>query len=158
MFKIKETVARITPDLIAKNRAPISLAMGAPTQAPPKFVIEALKKALDLAKTLNLDINVKVEDLSYPELKKLGFILTISHSPKIIALDEPFKGLEYKDKIKLMDLMRKEGKDGNIVIIASSSLKDPREIARKIALIKKGVIIDIGYTHKLNIKNHHLSK
>lgn len=48
MFKIKETVARITPELVAKDRAPISLAMGAPTQAPPKFVIEALKKALDI--------------------------------------------------------------------------------------------------------------
>lgn len=48
MFKIKETVAKITPELVAKNRAPISLAMGAPTQTPPKFVIEELKKALDI--------------------------------------------------------------------------------------------------------------
>ena len=48
MFKIKETVARITAELNAKNRAPISLAMGAPTQAPPKFVVNALKNALDV--------------------------------------------------------------------------------------------------------------
>ena len=48
MFKIKETVARITAELNAKNRAPISLAMGAPTQAPPKFVVDALKNALDV--------------------------------------------------------------------------------------------------------------
>lgn len=48
MFRIKEKVARITPELKAKDRAPISLAMGAPTQAPPKFVVEALKKALDI--------------------------------------------------------------------------------------------------------------
>lgn len=48
MFKIKETVAKITPELVAKNRAPISLAMGAPTQAPPKFVVDALKNALDI--------------------------------------------------------------------------------------------------------------
>ena len=48
MFRIKETVARITPELKAKGRAPISLAMGAPTQTPPKFVIEALKRALDV--------------------------------------------------------------------------------------------------------------
>ena len=47
MFKIKETAAKITPELIAKNRAPISLAMGAPTQAPPQFAIDSLKKALD---------------------------------------------------------------------------------------------------------------
>ena len=34
MFRIKETVAKITPELKAKNRAPIMLSMGAPTAAP----------------------------------------------------------------------------------------------------------------------------
>ena len=47
MFRIKETVAKLTPELTAKGRAPISLAMGAPTQAPPKFVIDALKSAVN---------------------------------------------------------------------------------------------------------------
>ena len=47
MFRIKETVAKITPELVAKGRKPISLAMGAPTQNPPQFVIDALKKALE---------------------------------------------------------------------------------------------------------------
>ena len=47
MFRIKERVAQLTPELKAKGRAPISLAMGAPTQAPPQFVIDAMKRALD---------------------------------------------------------------------------------------------------------------
>ena len=47
MFRIKETVAKITPELKAKGRSPINLSMGAPTASPPKFVIESLKKALD---------------------------------------------------------------------------------------------------------------
>ena len=47
MFRIKETLAKITPDLIAKGRTPINLSMGAPTAAPPKLVIESLKRALD---------------------------------------------------------------------------------------------------------------
>ena len=47
MFRIKETVAKLTPELIAKNRAPIMLSMGAPTAAPPKKVVDALKAALD---------------------------------------------------------------------------------------------------------------
>ena len=47
MFRIKEKVAQITTDLVAKNRAPISLSMGAPTQAPPKFVVDKLKSILD---------------------------------------------------------------------------------------------------------------
>lgn len=47
MFRIKETVARITPELTERGRAPISLSMGAPTFNPPKKVIDALKSALD---------------------------------------------------------------------------------------------------------------
>ena len=47
MFRIKETVARITPELTAKGRAPINLSMGAPTATPPKLLIDSLKQALD---------------------------------------------------------------------------------------------------------------
>ncbi len=47
MFRIKEAVAKLTPELTAKNRAPISLSMGAPTQAPPQGVIKALQSAVE---------------------------------------------------------------------------------------------------------------
>lgn len=48
MFKIKEATNKLTPELIAKNRAPISLSMGAPTAAPPEFVTNKLKEAIDV--------------------------------------------------------------------------------------------------------------
>ena len=47
MFYIKEKVAQLTPELEAKNRAPIALSMGAPTAAPPEFVIKRMKEILD---------------------------------------------------------------------------------------------------------------
>lgn len=47
MFRIKETVVKITPQLKDKGRAPIMLSMGAPTSNPPQRVISALKEALD---------------------------------------------------------------------------------------------------------------
>ena len=47
MFKLKEETARLKPELIAKNRAPISLSMGAPTANPPKVLIDRLKQILD---------------------------------------------------------------------------------------------------------------
>ena len=47
MFRIKEEVLRLTPELELKGRSPISLAMGAPTSTPPEFVINALKNVLD---------------------------------------------------------------------------------------------------------------
>ena len=47
MFKLKEETTRLTPELKAKNRAPISLSMGAPTANPPEYVINRLKEILD---------------------------------------------------------------------------------------------------------------
>ena len=47
MFKIKSRAAELTPELEAKDRAPISLSMGAPSDPPPKFVIDKLKEVLD---------------------------------------------------------------------------------------------------------------
>jgi len=47
MFALKEKTAQLKPELCARNRAPISLAMGAPTAQPPRYVIERLKELLD---------------------------------------------------------------------------------------------------------------
>lgn len=47
MFRIKQEMIRLTPELNAKNRTPINLSIGAPTQAPPEFVINALKNCLN---------------------------------------------------------------------------------------------------------------
>ncbi|MBO8430801.1 aminotransferase class I/II-fold pyridoxal phosphate-dependent enzyme [Spirochaetes bacterium] len=47
MFRLKEKTEQLKPELIAKNRAPISLSMGAPTANPPKQLIDKLKAILD---------------------------------------------------------------------------------------------------------------
>ena len=48
MFRIKEETARLTPELVAKNRKPISLSMGAPAANPPQFVIDKLTEAMNI--------------------------------------------------------------------------------------------------------------
>ena len=46
MFRIKQEAARLAPELEAKGRAPIALAMGAPVAPPPQFVYDKLAEAL----------------------------------------------------------------------------------------------------------------
>ena len=46
MFQIKQETLRLTPELTAKGRKPISLSMGAPVEAPPKFVNDKLIEAI----------------------------------------------------------------------------------------------------------------
>jgi LL-diaminopimelate aminotransferase len=48
MFRITQEAARLRPELEAKGRAPIALAMGAPVAPPPKFVYDKLEEALKI--------------------------------------------------------------------------------------------------------------
>ena len=47
MFQIKQETQRLTPELTAKGRKPISLSMGAPVEPPPKFVNDKLIEAIN---------------------------------------------------------------------------------------------------------------
>lgn len=47
MFRIKQEAAKLAPELTAKGRAPIALAMGAPVEPPPKFVYDKLIESLN---------------------------------------------------------------------------------------------------------------
>ena len=42
MFRIKQKMVDLTPELKKKDRAPLNLSIGAPTQPPPKIVIDEL--------------------------------------------------------------------------------------------------------------------
>ena len=46
MVKLKEKTAQLREKLEKKNRAPISLSMGAPTANPPAVLIDKLKEFL----------------------------------------------------------------------------------------------------------------
>ena len=48
MIQIKMETARLTPELTAKGRAPISLSMGAPVERPPQLVTDKIKEYADV--------------------------------------------------------------------------------------------------------------
>ncbi len=47
MFQIGARTRELTPELVAKNRKPILLSMGAPVDMVPKYVVDKLKEALE---------------------------------------------------------------------------------------------------------------
>jgi LL-diaminopimelate aminotransferase len=46
MFRIKQRMLDLTPELEKKDRTPLNMSIGAPTQPPPAVVMEALEKAI----------------------------------------------------------------------------------------------------------------
>jgi ABC-2 type transport system ATP-binding protein len=94
-----------------------------------------------LAKSLDLDLNKKIDDLSYGNKKKVGIIQGLLHSPKLIILDEPTGGLDPLVQSTFFELLKDENKRGATVVFSSHILGEVQKLCHRVAIIKEGSII-----------------
>lgn len=113
---------------------------------------DCLKKANELIKKLEIDTNKKIDELSLGNLKKVGIVLALMHSPKIIILDEPTSGLDPLMQEVFFEIMLEEKKKGTSVFFSSHNLNEIKKICDRVAIIRKGNIVEISDVSKL-IKN-----
>jgi len=99
--------------------------------------IEKLSKAMDL------DLNKRIEDLSYGNKKKVGIVQGLLHEPKLIILDEPTSGLDPLMQQKFFDLILEENKKGATVLFSSHILSEVQKLCTRVAIIKEGSIVKI---------------
>ena len=109
-----------------------------------------------LVDTLQLDVNKKIADLSFGNTKKMGIILSMLHSPKILILDEPTGGLDPLMQDKYFDLLKEQHDLGCTIFFSSHILSEVEKVCDKVAIIKNGEIIrDEGVEH---LKQNNLKK
>ena len=130
MFRIKEEVARITPELIAKNRAPISLSMGAPTQKPPKLVIDSLKSALDedgihTYSTVKGEVSFRK---AIAQRMKTRFNVELDYTNEICSLIGSKEGLANIIRILINPTSKEEDKD--IILIPDPGYASYKEMVK----------------------------
>lgn len=106
------------------------------------YDIDCTKKVDYLIKKLELDINKKIDELSLGNLKKVGIVLALMHSPKLIILDEPTSGLDPLMQEAFFELMLEEKKAGNTIFFSSHNLSEVKKICDRVAIIRKGRIIE----------------
>lgn len=112
-----------------------------------------------LATSMDLDLNRKVDDLSYGNKKKVGIVQGLLHEPKLIILDEPTSGLDPLMQQTFFDLIKKENKRGATILFSSHILGEVQKLCSKVAIIKEGRIIkieDIDLMRENNYKRFHV--
>ncbi len=107
---------------------------------PKKQTDERINNLADL---LNLDLNKKIDDLSYGNKKKVGIIQGLLHEPKLIILDEPTGGLDPLVQQKFFNLVREENKRGATVLFSSHILGEVQRLCSRVGIIKEGKLIKI---------------
>jgi ABC-2 type transport system ATP-binding protein len=101
------------------------------------------KRIKELAARLDLDLNKKIDDLSYGNKKKVGIVQGLLHSPKLILLDEPTSGLDPLMQNIFFDILAEENKRGATVLFSSHILSEVQKLCDRVAIIKDGKIVKI---------------
>jgi len=111
------------------------------------------KRIKELAAIMDLDLNKKIDDLSYGNKKKVGIVQGLLHEPKLIMLDEPTSGLDPLMQQKFFDLLKEENKKGATILFSSHVLSEVQKMCERVAIIKEGKIIKIEKISDLKENN-----
>jgi ABC-2 type transport system ATP-binding protein len=95
----------------------------------------------ELAEKFDLDLRVKVRDMSRGMRQKLGLILALAHSPRLLVLDEPTSALDPLMQQALHDLLRQLAASGHTVFFSSHSLAEVEQLCDRVAIVRDGEIV-----------------
>lgn len=115
---------------------------------------ECSKRMYELAEIMDLDLNKKVDDLSYGNKKKVGIVQGLLHEPKLLILDEPTSGLDPLMQQKFFDLILEENKKGTTVLFSSHILTEVQKLCNRVGIIKDGSMIRVDDIENLKGDNY----
>jgi ABC-2 type transport system ATP-binding protein len=112
------------------------------------------KRLHELAEYMELDLNRRIEDLSYGNKKKVGIVQGLLHSPKLLFLDEPTSGLDPLMQRKFFDLIRQENARGVTVFFSSHILGEVQRLCTRVGIIRAGQMVEISDIRSLQQNNY----
>ena len=113
------------------------------------YPFDTTKKAILLAGRLKVDLFKRIGDLSLGNLKKIGIILALAHSPKLIIMDEASSELDPLMKEEFYAILKEEKENGKTIFLSSHNLAEVRKICDRVAIIKDGKIIKVASINDL---------
>ena len=118
------------------------------------FDCDCTQRMHELADTMELSLNRRINDLSYGNKKKVGIVQGLLHSPKLLFLDEPTAGLDPLMQRKFFDLIRAENARGVTVFFSSHILDEVQRLCTRVGIIREGSIAEISDIRTLQQNNY----
>ena len=70
--------------------------------------------------------------------QRIKIAAALVHDPAILMLDEPFNGVDPRQRMHLMELLRNLGEQGRTVLFSSHILEEVERLARHIEVVVSG--------------------
>jgi len=86
----------------------------------------------------------RISELSRGMGQIIQFLVTITHSPDLIILDEPFAGLDPVNRQLLKDIVLGLKRQGKTIILSTHMMNEVEEMCDRILMIDKGHVVLYG--------------
>ena len=106
-----------------------------------------------LCRRLQLDVNRKVDELSFGNRKKVAIVSALQHQPKLLILDEPTSGLDPLMQREFFQIIRERNEQGATVFLSSHVLSEIKRNCTRAAIIREGRIIACDRVEALSKTN-----
>ena len=97
----------------------------------------AARRALDLVEMTDV-ADREIGGYSKGMKQRVKMASALVHDPAVLLLDEPFNGMDPRQRLHLMDLLRSMGASGRTVLFSSHILEEVEEIAGTIEVMVSG--------------------
>jgi len=76
--------------------------------------------------------------------RRLNFACGIIHQPKVLLLDEPTVGVDPQSRVRLLELVRAQARDGDCVLYTTHYMEEAGSLCDRLAIVDHGRIIAAG--------------
>ncbi|GAA0395662.1 ABC transporter ATP-binding protein [Microbispora corallina] len=98
---------------------------------------EAATRALDLVEMSGAR-DRRIETYSKGMRQRVKVAAALVHDPQVLLLDEPFNGMDPRQRLHLMDLVRRMGEEGRTILFSSHILEEVERVAQHIEVLVAG--------------------
>ena len=114
------------------------------------YTKDLTNKINELISIFEIDINKKIDELSFGNLKKVGIVLALMHEPKLLILDEPTSGLDPLMQERFFEVLLREKEKGTTIFFSSHNLSEIKKVCDRVGIIKNGKLIEIETIENLS--------
>jgi ABC-2 type transport system ATP-binding protein len=106
-------------------------------------VDSAVRKAIDMTDMGEAE-DRKISTYSKGMRQRIKVAAALVHDPEILLLDEPFNGMDPRQRLHMMDLLERLGAEGRVILFSSHILEEVEKLSGTIQVMVAGRLAASG--------------